>query len=152
MSKKNNLLPWAIAAAAFYFLNRKNSVGGIGATPDYKNDVYPYILNSIDSDDYNEGPMATDKQKLEFLYKTFRREYSHAIQQMGAHRAFIEWMQGLPSSFHIDFENHEILKLAKKWGTLPANATERQEDKILNNWWNFLAVNTFKLFRKHKVI
>jgi hypothetical protein len=45
----------------------------------------------------------------------------------------------------------EILELAKEWGSLPADATERQEQAILDNWFNFAANKTAQLFRAHVI-
>ena len=108
------------------------------------------ILDAINPDDYGVHPKG-NKEKLEFLMKTFKSEYGHEIPRMGMVNAFREWTQGLPTAFGIPFENYEILKMAKKGGSLPANATDKQEDKILANYWNFMAVKTFQLFRKYKV-
>jgi len=46
--------------------------------------------------------------------------------------------------------NYKILELAKKWGSLPENPIEKQEDKILNNYWAFMAFQTLKLIEKYK--
>lgn len=119
-------------------------------TAELNKKVFPYILDAIDTDDYIfKGE--SDKERLGFLYDIFVSEYGHMISRVGTQKAFSEWIQGLPSCFNIDFNNYDILKLAKKWGSLPANPTEKQEDKILANWWNFITSKTFQLFRKHKI-
>ena len=64
-------------------------------------------------------------------------------------KTIINWIMGLPTCLNIDFENYKILELAKLWGSIPENATEKQEDKILANWWNFIAVKFFQLVRKY---
>lgn len=116
--------------------------------------IYPYILGCIDSDGY-EIKTETEAEKLNFLYKTFISEYWYKENQVYYHgniiTAFASWLQGLPSSFGIDFENYVILQIAKKWGSIPETATEKQEDKILENWFNFIAINTFQLFKKYKI-
>lgn len=116
--------------------------------------VNPYILGCIDSEGY-EITCNSDKEKLQFLYNTFISEYWHDYNKKYYNgniiKAFASWLQGLPSSFNIDFENYCILQIAKKWGSIPDNATERQEDKIIENWFNFISVKTFKLFKKYKI-
>ena len=116
--------------------------------------IYPYILNAIDGENY--GVKAeTDGEKLTFLANTFEREYlSHySISYYGSVQNCLKnWIQGLPSSFNIDFENYEILKIAKEWGSIPENATEKQEDKILDNWFNLVAFKTLQLFKKHGIV
>ena len=117
--------------------------------------VNPYILECIESEGYGVVTNS-DEEKLRFLYNTFISEYWYKENQTYYHNniivAFSSWCQGLPSSFNIEFENYKIIELAKKWGSLPLDATEKQEDKILENYWNFIAVKTFQLFRKYNII
>jgi hypothetical protein len=110
-----------------------------------------YIIDCIDSEAY-EVKTSTDKEKIQFLFDTFRNEYGWYIERVGVNEALKEWYMGLPSVFNMAFTNYDILQLAKKWGTLAENATEKQEDKILSNYWNLLASNTIQLFNKHKVV
>ena len=119
-------------------------------TNNSKHPVYEYMLNAINSEDYAKNPI-TPKEKLQFILNTFRSEYGWAIERYGQTKAFTEWISGLPSSFNIDFENYRILELAHKWESLPANPTERQEQKILENWFNFITVKFFQLCKRYKV-
>ena len=114
--------------------------------------VKAYILDAIDNSGYDDAKeLKTDAEKLQFLMDTFKSEYGWSIERKGQYKAFEEWIQGLPSSFNIDFENYRILELAKAWNSIPSDATERQEYKILANWFNFITIKTFQLFRKHKI-
>lgn len=113
-----------------------------------------YILDSISADGYDVPEPKTPKEKLQFLYDRFISEYwdnNQSVQRMGKQNAFKEWIQGLPSSFNIEFSNYNILQLAKRMGSLPQNATEKQEDRVLENYWNFMANKTFQAFRKYDV-
>jgi len=111
-----------------------------------------YVLDSISNEGYDDAkPLKTPKEKLQFLKDTFRSEYSFMIERVGERKAFEEWIAGLPSSFNIEFMNYEILKLAKKSGSLPENATDKQEDRVLENYWNFISVKTFQAFNKYDV-
>ena len=113
--------------------------------------VKKYIINAIELCDYNlDGQeVKTDAQKIAFVYNTFKSEKGWHIDRVGEYQAFIDWLQGLPSCLNIDYENYKILELAKLWGSIPDNATEKQEDKILANWWNLIAVKFFQLVRKY---
>ena len=121
--------------------------------------VRKYIINCINWTEYDYPEcrkiddllIITTEGKLNFLYDTFRAEYGWHIEQVGEYKAFEEWIKGLPSVFNIAFSNYDILQLAKEWGSIPEDATEKQEDKILNNYWNFITVKTFQLFRKFKI-
>jgi len=109
-----------------------------------------YVIDCIDSEGY-DVTTNTPEEKLKFLRKTFRSEYGHMIDRVGEQRAFKEWIMGLPSSFNLEFNNYDILKLAKKSGSLPENATDKQEDRVLENYFNFMTAKTFQAFRKYKV-
>jgi hypothetical protein len=95
--------------------------------------INQYILDCIDSEPY-EVVTTTNKEKLTFLYSTFKSEYGHMIPRIGAVQAFSEWTRGLPSIFNIAFTNYDILQLAKKWGIIPVASTEEQEDIVINNY------------------
>lgn len=113
-------------------------------------DVYDYILENIDASGYDKNPV-TPQEKLQFLRDTFRAEYGWHIKRMGEFRAMTEWLQGVPSSIHIDFWNCDIVVLSKKWGRLPANPTEKQQDIIIESWFRFIAMRIGELMRKYKI-
>jgi len=114
-----------------------------------------YLINSINTEGYDlkEEPK-TVKAKLQFVKDTFRDEYwnnNQPAQMKGEVTAFADYLSGLPSTVDIPFYNNEILELAKKMGSLPENATEKQEDRVLENYWNFMSNKMFQLFRKYGV-
>lgn len=113
--------------------------------------AFNYILNAIDSEGY-EVTTNTDQEKIQFVLTTFISEQSYNIDYYGnIQTAFTNWLMGLPSCVNIDFENYQIIELAKNWGSIPQNATEAQEDKIINNWFNFITNKFFQLAKKNKV-
>jgi hypothetical protein len=114
-----------------------------------KKHAFNYILNSIDGEGYGVE-LTTDKQKIDFVYDTFKSEYAHQIKYYGNNeqRAFKEYLAGLPSCINIEFRNFYILEMAKQWGSIPENATEKQEEKIISNWFNYIAINFFQLRAK----
>jgi len=112
--------------------------------------VKHYILDCIDASVYDMDPQ-TDAEKIQFLYDTFISIYGWTLERMDIQSALREWISGLPTAFKIEYRNHEILKLAYKWDSLSPSATEAQKDKILANWFNFIAAKTCQLFRKYKV-
>jgi hypothetical protein len=113
--------------------------------------IKAHILESIDNSGYDGGILEDDKAKLTFLYNTFISEYGWAIKHHGEVGAFKEWLQGLPSAMTVHFTNHDILQFALSTGYYGESMTERQENQVLDNWFNLVAVKTFQLFRKHKV-
>src|SRR5581483_9836688 len=96
-------------------------------------------LQAIDASGYDKT-LETDAEKLQFLRDTFIAEYGFNIKQVGEFKALTSWLQGLPSAISIAFYNHDILKLAQSFGSLPKNASMEQEDKILNNYFPFMAM------------
>lgn len=113
--------------------------------------AYRYILDSIDSEAY-DVVTTSNQEKLQFLYDTFVSEHGYNIERIGHYKAFTNWIQGLPTVFNIAFTNYDIIQLAKSWGSLPKDATKKQEDKIVENYWNFITVKTFQLFQKYGIV
>ena len=105
-----------------------------------------YIINNINLEDYDIEPVDLP-DKISQLKKVFYSEYSWRVDQVGEHEALKDWLQGLPTVISIVFYNYDILQLAKLWGSLSDNPTERQEDKILENYWHFMAAKIGQLFR-----
>ncbi|AWY02851.1 hypothetical protein [Alteromonas phage JH01] len=104
-------------------------------------DVKHYILECVEGDSVD--------QKIAYIADRFTSEYGFQIERVGRQKAMTEWLQGL--ALNIAFMNCEILQLAHKWGSLPADATEKQEDKILNNYWNLMAAKTLQLIEGYHV-
>ena len=115
-----------------------------------------YIINAIDFSDYEAISATTTEEKLQALYNAFVSENWFKNNQIRYNynkiEGFQNWIQGLPNCFNIEFMNSNILDLAVKFGSLPNNATEKEEDKILNNYWHFIAAKTFQLFRKYNIV
>ena len=109
--------------------------------------VFNYLLNSIDFEGSNED-------KINFVLNSFNSEYNQDYNKRyipNLQTRFAEYLQGLPSCLNIVFSNYDILQLAKSWEGLPENATEKQEDKILSNYFNFMAAKFFQLCKQNKV-
>lgn len=117
--------------------------------------VNAYILAAIDCDGYElEKQPETDTEKLLFLADTFKAEFMHenTLRYYGTYQnCFANWLMGLPSCFNIDFENYRILEIAKEWGSLPQDATDKQEDKVISNWFNLVSFKTMRLCLKHGI-
>jgi len=116
--------------------------------------VNAYILECVDGESY-ESILNSDGEKLQFVLDCFRSEFLHPynLKRYGSvSECFRQWLMGLPSCFNVDFENYKILELAKKWQCIPQDASERQEDKILENWFSWITNKTFQLMKKNGVI
>lgn len=110
-----------------------------------------HILDAIDSDGF-EGcayfnPCATEAEKAAFSHARFMSEYGWYVAQVGTQKALEAWLSGL--ALNIAFYNSDILANARAWGSIRDNATARQEDRILENYWSYMAMRLLGLWRKH---
>jgi len=115
--------------------------------------INPYLLDAVNGENYGKE-LATDKEKLQHVADCFKSEYCFPanLKRYGSYQnVFAQWLMGLPSCYSIDYEHYRIIELAKEWGSLAPDVDDRQEDKILDNWFNFIAFKTFQLMRKHGI-
>ena len=112
--------------------------------------VKQYIINAIDHD-YCEANSIEPVELVRALKTAFYAEYGWRVDQVGESRALTDWLQGLPSAINLPFYNGDILDLAVKWGSIPENYTEKQADKILDNYFNFMANKTSQLFKGYRI-
>lgn len=122
----------------------------LGALMSISDNAKQLIIDCIDLSGYEKN-INDPLQKIRAVEKIFYTEYGFMINRIGKLKALTEWLQGLPSVLTLPFYNVEILEIAKKWGSLKMNATEKQEDKILLNYWNYMANQLLQLFNKKKL-
>lgn len=124
-------------------------------TKEFMNIVTTYIIDAISWDGYDiDLSEATDKEKLQFVADRFDNQYNYPQNKIifpNIQDRLADWLKGLPSVINIDFENYRILELAREWGTLEEHANERQEDKIIANWFNFISFKILQVMRKHDI-
>lgn len=113
-----------------------------------------HILAAIESDGFNgcdyNNPCETEKEKAEFSYGCFMSEMKWRVDQAGMKAAVNDWLSGL--ALNIAFYNHEILENAEKWGGLPENASEFEQDIYLKNYFPFMGTRLIALWRNHGLI
>lgn len=112
-----------------------------------------YIIDCIDSSGY-DIELKTDEEKLRFVAKCFQAEYlckNTLLRDKTYQNCIAQWFMGLPSVINIDFENYKIIEIAKKWGSISENATDKQIDKILNNWFLFISAKFLQLLNKYHI-
>jgi hypothetical protein len=111
--------------------------------------VFAYLLTTV-SEEF-EG---TTAERLQQVCEAFNSEYNYPDNKKryrNLQQRFAEWLMGLPNALNVEYRNHAILELAKQWGSIPQDATEKQEDKIIENWFNFAAIKFFQLCKFYKV-
>jgi hypothetical protein len=114
-----------------------------------------FILNSIIDDprelgyNFNFNKSSNINQsKIDFFFNQFYQEYQWQIARVGELQALIEYLQGLPSTIHLPIYYYDIIQLAKKFESIPENASEKDQMKICENFYNFIANKLIQLKRK----
>ena len=119
--------------------------------------IKQYLINSITLDgytdengnEYNEANM-TDGEKITAAKRNFESEMGWLIERSGQHRACVDWLSGLCSTVSIAFTYCDIIKLAHETGALNENSTEKDEDRICENYFSYMASNLVELFNKQE--
>jgi len=113
-------------------------------------DLYnQYLLDGISFDGYGLPEPRTNKDKINLFFGVFMSEYGYNLKRMSEWEALTEWLSGLPSVIHMDFNNYDILERAKKYGSLAPGASDKEEDKLLDNYWRFMANKLIVLRNGH---
>jgi hypothetical protein len=109
----------------------------------YQLNFKKYILSVIDSEDLPSETM-TNKEKVFFIMDRFIKEYCYQ-QNLDRYdnnmtKLMAEWLSGL--AINIPYTYCDIIKLSKD---LLETDTLKDEDKIIENYFNFMAIQIFKL-------
>lgn len=102
----------------------------------YKENYKRYILDTIEVDG-NENPLTTDEEKIKYIFDRFNSEYGWAIQRYGKAKAMRDWLAGL--SMNIPYMNWDIIELAIEMGSIDPNPTDKIENKVIENYFSFMA-------------
>lgn len=113
-------------------------------------EIKTMLIRAIDAE-YLGNDQANTAEKIALLKADFYATHKWLVDRNGEVNAIREWLQGLPGGIAIPFMNYEILQYAKQIGSLREDATEREEDKILDNWWNLCAVKLHQLFKGYRI-
>jgi hypothetical protein len=114
---------------------------------EYKKNYKNYILSNID-EDIEGNPITSEADKINYIFDRFNSEYGWRVNQVGKVAAMVDWLQGL--ALNIEFYNDEIIKLAIRLGSIDENPSEKLQDRVIENYWNFMA-NIILGFESRKV-
>ena len=103
-------------------------------TTEQKNNYKEYLIDCIA---YPENASATNNYLK--------------VKRQGEYTALAEYMQNQPSSISLPCYYHEQIELAKEFGSIPQDATEKQEQKIIDNFYNFFTNYLLQLKRTMKI-
>lgn len=118
-------------------------------TNDFLNLIKTDLLNWIDFEDL---PSETEKDKLNSLYEEFKRVANHPYNLKrfpNETNRFADYLSGLPIA--IPFYYYDIIEQSKKWHEVET-LTEKQADKIQNDWFRFIASKYLRLMERNRII
>lgn len=98
-----------------------------------------YFIDCMQFDTEIEDNMSI-KDKFNRIYDIYELEMKKNFPRWskyygGELGCFVNWLQGLPTCFNIDYENHVIDELLKKWEIVPANALLPTVFKYRKRWF-----------------
>ena len=100
----------------------------------YKANYKRYILDRVNNDSYS---LTTDEEKIEYIFNRFNSEYDWNIKRNGKYKAMTDWLSGL--AIDLPYMSYEIIELAKDMGSIDSNASDKVIDRVLQNYWEFMA-------------
>lgn len=104
---------------------------------------FEYLFDCINTEQIGEN--ATDKEKIDFVFKTFEDEYGNSynkrIYQNECER-LAQYLRGLPSCVNIAFTNYDIIQIGKSWGLCK---TSKAEDNFVENWFDVCAFRLIQM-------
>ena len=115
----------------------------------YLQNVRTFILESIDGEGY-DVVTNTEAEKLAFMWDCFENEFNcknNVVRYPNLQTRFSHWLMGLPTAINIPFAFHEILEVSKKLLEIET-LTDKQEDNIIENYYNFMSYQVIKLTKK----
>jgi hypothetical protein len=107
-----------------------------------------FFVSKIDGEDYGRE-LITEEEKVKFVYDCFVNEKVRQDRRnMPLYNLFSEWLSGLPSCVNLPFMNYDIIELAV-W--INGEMTEKEKDRILDNYWYFMTDIFNRLCKKYKI-
>ena len=102
----------------------------------YKKNYKKYILDCVQLD-CEDKELKTEQEKINYIFDRFNSEYDWKIERVGKFKAMSDWLSGL--ALPIEYYNYKIVKLAKNMGSLDTDSNYKAEQKIINNYFDFMA-------------
>ena len=106
----------------------------------YQENYKNYILACLDDEDSLIGKNLSREEKIEYLFDRFNSEYGGKVGRTRndtKQNVLAEWLSGL--AINIPYSYYEIIELAKNMGSVNYELSTVQEDRICENYWNFMA-------------
>lgn len=120
-------------------------------TNDYKRRIEIYIMWCIRKEDKNLHT-SSPRKKMEYFIKRFNAEFNTNYEKVMfpvLQTRISEYLKGLPYDIAYTFSG--IIEIAKKLHQTN-EFTKKEEDKIIENWFDHLALHILRLCRKYNLI
>ena len=75
-------------------------------------------------------------------------EVGHEFKAKGMQGGLEYWLSGLPSCINLPVYHSEIIEFAHKIGSISENVSEKYEEKIVSNFYRFMASNILQWHNK----
>jgi hypothetical protein len=115
----------------------------------YLNNIQTYLIDSVNTEDALHDANK-DAEKIAFVMACYNSEFNHKFNQArhpNEQTRFSNWLAGLPSVLDIPFKYDGVLKLAKQLQEVETY-DKKTEDRICENYFNFMAYHILKLNQK----
>lgn len=104
---------------------------------------FEYLFDCIYTEQIGES--ATDKEKINFVFKTFEDEYGNPYNNRiypNECERLAQYLRGLPSCVNIAFTNYDIIQIGKSWGLCK---TSKAEANFVENWFDVCAFRLIQM-------
>ena len=119
----------------------------------YQENYKNYILDCLDDEDSLIGKNLSREEKIKYLFDRFNSEYGWKVGRTRndtIQNVIAEWLSGI--AINIPYSYYDIIELAKNMGSVDDNLTSVQEDRICENYWNFMAYMILLLEKEIKEV
>ena len=109
------------------------------------------IIFLLDSIEIEENENATDKEKINYFFDCYDREFNHDYNKRyypNEQERLKNYLQGLPSCINIPFYNWDILELYKQLNGIKT-LSSKKEESVLKYYWDKIAFTLIQLKRKY---
>lgn len=109
------------------------------------------IFFLLDSIEIEENENATDKEKINYFFDCYDREFNHEYNKkryLNEQERLKNYLQGLPSSINIPFYNWDIIELYKELNGIKT-LSSKKEESVIKYYWDKIAFTLLQLKRKY---
>lgn len=121
----------------------------VNKTAAYKETVFNYLCDALD--DFEEyGVPDTQEERAKIIASRFESEHNYGAnirRYPNLQERIADWLAGLP--LNIDHYYSDILRIHSDWAG--CNFTDKQAEKLQDEWFNFLAMKLIQLWRRHNI-